>query len=117
MSAGKFIIAAYERDDGTVGPIRVQPETVTPWNAQAAGSKTGYYIRARGSKRAYGVMARSVTLTRSVGSGEAYNAATVSLTVPVFTKAAWEALAAGQTIAYNGVTDWVVAGTNSEQSK
>ena len=115
--AGKFIIGNYERDDDSIGPIRVQPETVTPWNAQAVGSKTGYYIRARGSKRAYGVMARSVTLTRAIGSGEAYNAATVSLTVPVFTKAAWQALSAGQVVAYNGITDWVVAGTNSEESK
>jgi uncharacterized protein YaiE (UPF0345 family) len=115
--AGKFIIANYERDDNSVGPIRVQPETVTTWNTQATGAKSGYYIRARGSKRAYGVMARSVTLTRSIGSGEAYNAATVSLTVPVFTKAAWAALSAGQVVTYNGVSDWVVAGTNSEESK
>jgi hypothetical protein len=115
--AGKFIIANYQRDDDTIGPIRVQPESVTTWNVQATGAKTGYYIKARGSKKAYGIHARTVTLTRAVGSGEAYNAATVSLTVPVFTKAAWEALSAGQVVAYNGVTDWVVAGTGSEESK
>jgi hypothetical protein len=115
--AGKFIIANYERDDGSIGPIRVQPETVTEWNEQADGSKTGYYIKARGSKKSYGVHARSVTLTRAVGTGAAYNAATVSLTVPVFTKAGWEALSAGDVLEYNGVEDWVVAGTNSEESK
>jgi hypothetical protein len=115
--AGKFIIANYERDDGTIGPIRVQPETVTTWNVQATGAKTGYYIHARGSKKAYGVHARSVTLTRAIGTGEAYNAATVNITVPILTKASWEALSAGQVLTYNGVADFVVAGTNSEESK
>jgi hypothetical protein len=115
--AGKFIIASYERTDGTVGPIRVQPETATTWNPQAAGSKTGYYIRARGSKRSYGTVARSVTLTRSVGDGTAYNAGTVTVIVPIFTKTVWDGLAAGQVLAYNGVSDWKVAGTNSEESK
>lgn len=115
--AGKFTIAGYERADGTTGPIRVQPETITSWNPEAAGSKTGLYVKARGSKRSYGTIARSVTLTREVGSGAAYNAATVSVTVPVFTKAAWDALSAGQTLAYQGVSDWKVAGTNSEESK
>lgn len=115
--AGKFTIAAYEREDDSVGPIRVQPETITPWNPEAAGSLTGYYISARGSKKSYGVHARSVTLTREVGSGAAYNAATVSVVVPILTKDAWTALAAGQTLAYNGITDWKVAGTNSESSK
>lgn len=115
--AGKFTIAGYERNDGTTGPIRVQPETITAWNAEAPGSKTGLYVKARGSKRAYGTVARSVTLTRAIGSGEAFNAATVSVIVPVLTKAAWDALAAGQTLAYNGVNDWKVAGTNAEESK
>ncbi|MGL4282519.1 MAG: hypothetical protein ACRCSI_02405 [Eubacterium aggregans] len=115
--AGQFIVAYYQRNDDTVGPIKVQPETVTSWNPQQTGTVTGYYIKARGSKKAYGTVARSVTLTRKVGSGAAYNAGTVSVTVPIFTKTAWSALATGQTLAYNGVTDWVVAGTNAEESK
>lgn len=115
--AGKFIIASYERTDGTIGPIRVQPETVTDWNPQAEGSTSGYYIKARGSKRAYGVVARSVTLSRAVGSGLAYNAATVTVTVPVLTKEVWEGLASGQVLSYGGVDDWVVAGTSGEESK
>lgn len=115
--AGKFTIAAYERDDDSVGPIRVQPETITSWNPEATGSLEGYFISARGSKKSYGVHARTVTLTRAVGSGAAYNAATVSVTVPILTKDAWDALSAGQTLAYNGVTDWIVAGTSSETSK
>lgn len=115
--AGKFTIAGYERNDDTVGPIRVQPETITSWNPEAAGTSTGYYIRARGSKRAYGILARSVTLTREIGTGAAYNAGTVSVRVPVFTKETWDGLSAGQTLTYNGITDWKVAGTNAEESK
>ena len=42
--AGKFIIAAYERDDDTVGPIRVQPETITSWNPEATGSLEGFRL-------------------------------------------------------------------------
>lgn len=117
MSAGRFIIANYEREDGTNGPIRIQPETVTSWNPQATGSRVGYFVQARGSKRRYGVSARSVTLTRAVGSGGDYNSATVSVRVPVLTKTAWNALSAGQVVDYVGLTDWVVAGTNAEESK
>lgn len=115
--AGKFIIANYERADGSIGPIRVQPETVTAWNPQATGSKTGSYIRARGSKRQYGTIARSVSIARAVGDGTDYSSASVSLRIPIFTKTAWESLAAGQVLAYGGKTDWVVQGTNSEESK
>lgn len=115
--AGRFITATYERADGSFGPIKVQPETVTAWNPQAQGDLTGYYIKARGSKAAYGTVARSVSLTRQIGNGTAYNAGTVNVTVPMFTKAAWEALTTGQTLTYQGVEDWKVAGTNSEESK
>jgi hypothetical protein len=115
--AGRFIISNYEREDGSIGPIRVQPETVTSWNPQATGSKTGSFVRARGSKRSYGTVARSVSLGRAVGDGTDYSSAVVSLRVPMFTKTSWEALAAGQVLSYAGKTDWVVQGTNSEESK
>lgn len=115
--AGKFIIAAYEREDGSVGPIRVQPETVTAWNPQAAGSRSGSFVRARGSKRSYGTVARSVSLGRAVGDGTDYSSAVVSARVPVLTKDAWAGLAAGQILAYAGKNDWYVQGTNAEESK
>lgn len=114
---GKFTKAVYERDDGTFGPVRVQTVSLAAWNPQAVGVLSGYYIHARGSKRAYGVVARSVSLSREIGSGAAYNAGTVGVTVPVFQKAIWQALTTGQTLAYAGIADWVVAGTNSEESK
>lgn len=117
MSDGRFIIANYEREDGTNGPIRVQPETVTSWNPQAAGSRTGLFIRARGSKRRYGTNARSVTIARSVGDGSGFNSGTVSLKIPVFTKAAWNDLNAGENVTYGGLSDWVVVGTNAEETK
>lgn len=115
--AGRTVIAGYERDDGTFGSIRVASTTVTTWNPIATGTRSGYYIKARGSKKSYGVIARSVSLTRPVGTADAYGSASVSLRVPIFQKAIWAALATGQILAYQGKTDWVVAGTNSEESK
>lgn len=115
--AGRTVIAGYERDDGTFGSVRVSSSTVTDWNPIAIGARTGYYVKARGSKKSYGVIARSVSLTRTVGTAEAYSGGTVSARVPVFKKAIWAALATGQVLVYQGKTDWVVAGTNSEESK
>lgn len=115
--AGRTAIAGYEREDGTFGSIRVATTTITAWNPIAAGTRSGYYIKAHGSKRSYGVIARSVSLSRPVGTADAYSGGSVSVRVPVFQKAIWAALATGQVLAYQGKTDWVVAGTNSEESK
>ena len=115
--AGRTTIAGYERDDLSIGAVRVSSSTITTWNPVAAGARTGYYIKARGSKKAYGVIARSVSLTRQIGDATAYNGGTVNLTVPVFQKAKWSALGTGQILEYQGKTDWQVAGTNAEESK
>lgn len=115
--AGRTVIAGYERDDGTFGSVRVASSTITTWNPIATGTRSGYYIKARGSKKSYGVIARSVSLSRPVGEAGAYSGGTVSVRVPIFQKTIWAALATGQILAYQGKTDWVVAGTNSEESK
>lgn len=115
--AGRTVIAGYERDDGTFGSVRVASSSVTAWNPIATGARTGYYVKARGSKKAYGVIARSVSLTRNVGTVDPYSGGTVSVRVPIFQKTIWAALATGQILAYQGKTDWAVAGTNGEESK
>jgi len=115
--AGRTVIAGYERDDGTFGSVRVAASTVTAWNPIAVGTRSGYYVKARGSKRSYGVIARSVSLTRPVGTTAAYSGGSANVRVPVFQKSIWAALNTDQVLAYGGLTDWVVSGTNSEDSK
>lgn len=115
--AGRTLIAKYERDDLSIGSVRVSSSTITTWNPVATGATTGYYVKARGSKKAYGVIARSVSLTRKIGDATAYNGGTVNLTVPVFQKVKWAGLGTGQILEYQGKTDWEVAGTNAEESK
>lgn len=115
--AGRTIIAGYERDGGTFGSVRVSAVSVTAWNPIATGVRSGYFVKARGSKKAYGVIARSVSLTRKVGGADPYSGGTVNARVPIFQKSVWAALATGQVLAYAGLTDWEVAGTNSEESK
>ena len=115
--AGRTVVAGYERDDGTFGSVRVASTTITTWNPIAVGTRSGYFIKARGSKREYGTIARSVSLSRSVGDGTAYSGGTVNLTIPVFQRTVWAALATGQVLAYQGKTDWSVSGTNGEESK
>ena len=115
--AGRTVVAGYERDDATFGSIRVASSTITTWNPIAVGTRSGYYIKARGSKRAYGTMARSVSISRKIGDGNPYSGGTVNLTVPVFQKVKWAALATGQILEYQGKTDWEVSGTNAEESK
>ncbi len=115
--AGRTLLAKYQRDDDTIGSVRVGAGTVTTWNPVATGDSVGYRIKARGSKRAYGVVARSVSLARNVGTAAAYSSSTVNVTVPMFTKAAWSALGTGTILTYQGQTDWIVTGTNAEESK
>lgn len=115
--AGRTVVAGYERDDGTFGSVRVASTTITTWNPVAVGTRSGYFIKARGSKREYGTIARSVSISRPVGDGTPYSGGTVNLTIPVFKKTAWAALATGQILAYQGKADWEVSGTNAEESK
>lgn len=115
--AGRTLVTGYERDDGTFGSIRVASSTVTTWNPIATGTRSGYYVKARGSKKAYGVVARSVSLTRNVGTADAYSGGTVNVKVPIFQKAIWAALTTDQVLTYQGKNDWTVSGTNSEESK
>lgn len=115
--AGRFLTSNYQKNDDTNAPIRVQAETITTWNPAGVGSRVGIYVKARGSRRQYGTIARSVTLSRRIGDGTDYNSATVTVRVPIMTKAAWLALNDGDVIAYQGKTDWQVAGQSDESTK
>lgn len=117
MSQGSFIIAKYETDGGAVRPIRVQPETViAAVNPQGDGSLAGSLIRVSGGKRKIGTKARNMRLKTNVGAPVDGFQATRSITLPVFTKDAFDALSIGQTVTYNGAT-WTVSGASPESGR
>ena len=112
--AGRFVTSNYQKNDDTNAPIRVQAETLTTWNVAATGSRIGGFVKARGSAKEYGTIARYVTLSRTVGDGTDYNSAVVLARVPIMTKEAWLALTDGTVVAYQGKADWRVAGQRDE---
>ena len=113
----KFLVSKYERDDDTIAPIKIKLETITAINTVPAGNRTGEFARAGGSTRRYGTVARQVTLSRPIGDGSLYGGGTVSVTIPILSKAVYAAISDGSTFAYNGKTDWVVAGQRGEARK
>lgn len=106
--AGRFLKAKYESDSGVVYNIRIQPETVFDENLEPTGAVTGKgTFRVTGSKRAYGMKARYVTLARSVGTDADYSGGTIYARIPVLKKASVDTLVTGSTVTYQDVA-WVV---------
>lgn len=117
MSAGSFVVAGYQTDLGETRPIRVQPETViAASNPEQAGTIEGSLIRVSGGKRRIGIKARSMTLKQNVGAAVAGFQPTRSITLPVFTLAAFNDLAIGTVVAYNG-TNWTVSGKSPQSGR
>lgn len=119
MSAGVFIYSKYERNDGSIQRIRIQPETLaaelptaTPNAAPAGAIDTATTVRARGSKRAFGVRARQVTLQFTGALPDGYSGDPVS--IPILTNAVFNGIALGTTGTYLGQAVEVV-GSSSEQ--
>lgn len=113
--AGAFIRGFYASNEGDVYACRIQPETVTSWNSNGSGPATEeVQAYTGGSRRRYGVHCRRVTLSRSVGSGGDYDSARVSVNIPIMTRSAYNAISVGQTLTYQGQSDWEVASKTDE---
>lgn len=112
-----FQIANYEMDDGTFRPIKVAAFTISTINPNAQTEGTGSFVRAGGSTRRYGTVARQVSLSRQIGVTGAYSQATVSVTIPILTTAAFAALSIGETVTYNELEDWIVTGKKAEATR
>lgn len=108
MSSGIFQFASYESNVATlVFPCRVQPETIEAWNPDGGAITNGLpSVKVRGGKREFGIFCRRVTGTW-VTAPAGYQAGG-SVTVPVFTKAAFEAIVKGAVLGYLGGTFRVV---------
>ena len=113
----KFLISKYERNDDTIAPIRIKAATITAINVVPAGNRTGDFARAGGSTRRYGTVARQITISRSIGDGSLYGSGTVSVTIPILSKAVLAAIADGYAFTYNDKSDWIVAGQRGESRK
>jgi hypothetical protein len=112
-----FQIANYETDAGSSRPIKIASYTLTAWNENHDVNATGAYVRAGGSKAKYGTVARQVNMSRQIGTQAAYSAATVSVSIPMLTKAAYNSIGIGSVQIYNGLEDWVVTGKTAEQTR
>ena len=113
MSAGAFNLAKYQSDSGVIYNIKIQPETQA-FSAQAgviAGAVVGEPSAiAKGSRRGIGVNARKVRIRFTAAPPIGYEPGQ-TLSVPIFTLAAYTAITKGQSITYLGVAGVVVGRT------
>ena len=113
MSSGAFQDGKYVDDLGVVHPIRVQPETITAWNANGAGTITAGTPSAQvsQSKRALGVNARTARFKWAATPPAGYLANSI-IAVPILTKTAFDALVKGVDYPYLGTGLNLVGKTN-----
>lgn len=113
MSAGAFQDGIYVTDAGTAVNIRVQPETITPFNANGTGTIAAGMPSAQASqsKRALGINARTARFKWS-GTPPTGYLANSTISLPILTKAAFDALVKNTAYAYLGGTLNLVGKTN-----
>jgi len=115
--AGRFLKAKYESDGYVIHNIRIQPETVFDENLEPTAAVTeSSYARVTGSRRAYGLKARSVTLSRDIGTAADYSGGTVYARIPVLKLASIALLIVGSTVTYQNLA-WIVVSHNPESSR
>ena len=118
MSAGAFVTSKYELDDGTIVPIRVQPETLALTNgsqdnaAPTPGVTLSLFAKARKGNREYGIGARTVTISWDTAPPTGYE--DDNLSIPILTPTAFSAYAVGSGVTYLGTAATVVS-RKSEQ--
>lgn len=104
MSAGPFTTSRYELNNGTIVPIKVQPETIlfsngTISNGPPAGAVTlSLFAKARKGNREYGIGARTVTIAWDAAPPTGY--ANENLTIPVLTPDTFDAYPIGEGVTY-----------------
>ena len=109
MSAGAFNLVKYEANDNKTFAIKTQPETellslAGTVNASGAGSVDDGLPSAiaSGSRRTIGVHARTVSFKFTAAPASGGYEIGQRLTLPVLTKAAWDAYVKGSVGTYLG---------------
>lgn len=114
MSAGAFELSRYQRNDGEIHPIQIQPETAelqiaTIDNDPPAGAATRQTLAfISKSNSGYGVRPRKITV-RFTGTPPTGYKADQTYTLPALQAAIWNAAAPGATGTYLGVACVVVS--------
>lgn len=120
MSIGVFTVSKYENEDGGIHGIRIQPETLTlTLNGSANSAVAGdidQISRAKvsGSRRSYGVHARTVTV-RLTAAGASGSVGSLN-TLPWLQESTFAAIKPDQTGTYNG-SACIVVGKTAEKIK
>ena len=120
MSQGAFTLLRYKTSEvpARVLIIKAQPETTSDDNTEATGtlSPNGGRVRAPGrSRKAYGIHARYVTLSRKVGAPDGpYTGGSVTVKIPILDPANVSKYPAGGVTTYRTIADWVVVGVTPE---
>ncbi len=109
-----FVNRGYESDAGFVCVIKQSDAEAAASGGSGGTPDAPFHCLSSGSRRRFGVHARGVTLTRTVGS--APNTFTKSSFLAYPSKAAWDAVAVGSTVAIGG-TSWVVSAKVAEVLK
>lgn len=120
MSIGQFTVSRYQNDDGGVHGIRIQPETLTLTLGSSVNTPVADAIneisraKVSGSRRAYGVHARTVTikLTAAGASGAVGSV----LRLPWLTIGSFSGIKNDATGTYNG-SACIVVGKSAEKIK
>jgi hypothetical protein len=112
-----FVIANYEMDVAGSRPIKVLSDTITTVNPNHNVDGTGSYVRARGSRKKYGTLARSITIARPIGTDAPYNSGSKTVRIPILTKAAYNGINVGAAYTYKALENWTVVGKNPESTR
>lgn len=107
----------YEGDDVQIYIIRMSDsvKAAVSTNAEPAGDITSpFHVQASGSRKQFGIIPRSVTLTRTFGT--APDTGTKTRKIPILTGDVHEsaALSPGSTVTISGVA-WTVASRQPEE--
>ena len=118
MSTGAFVLSKYEANDGTIYPVKIQPETLdltlgSANTAPAAAADGPVLAKVSKTRRAYGVGCRKVSFKFTAETPPTGYSKGQVLSLPILKPTLWNTLKAGVTGTYLGGAVEVV-GTSSE---
>lgn len=106
-----FVDRAYETDVGVVAIIRQSTDEASASGGAGGTIDAPFHVLSSGSRRRFGIHARGVRLTRTVGTSPNQFTKGSFLSFP--TPAAWNAAAVGSTITV-GANQWTISSKVAE---
>lgn len=116
MSSGRFTRSKYEADDGTIHPIRLQPETLEANiggganSPPSADTDTDLSAKVSRGARAFGLRPRFVTAVWTETPPSGYDDRT-PIRLPILTEARYDAINVNGTGTYLGSSITVISKT------